>query len=87
MPETYIPSWGFCDSSVMLNHEPDEEHPYYEVETTLVPGEDCRVKDDSDPEKRESIDRSRTKICTKYIPHKPSRYLVSFVNVITSLLV
>ena len=25
----------------------------------------------------ENTDRSHTKICTKYIPHKPSRYLVS----------
>ena len=34
----------------------------------------------------ENTDRSHTKICTKYIPHKPSRYLVrgSAVNPILS---
>ena len=44
-----------------------------EVETTLVPGDDCEIDEGSDPS---SIDRSQTKICTKYIPHKPAVYKV-----------
>ena len=36
-------SWGFCDSSIRLNRWVKEDHPYYEVETTIVPGKECHV--------------------------------------------
>ena len=61
---------------------PQEEHPYYEVETTIVPGEECGIQERAEDDistsaaTAESTDRkNRTKICTKYIPHRPSRYL------------
>ncbi|XP_059090542.1 uncharacterized protein LOC131886277 isoform X2 [Tigriopus californicus] len=63
--------WGFCDDSVQLEANSPEGHEFYEVETTLVPGTDCAVNEGDNPDE---IDRSQTKICTKYIPHKPSRY-------------
>ena len=38
-----LKSWGFCDSSIRLNRWVKEDHPYYEVETTIVPGKECHV--------------------------------------------
>ena len=70
-----FPSWSPCHTQ--------EEHPYYEVETTIVPGKDCYVEEEEDQpdekeirSKTEDIDRSHTKICTKYIPYRPSKYRV-----------
>ena len=73
----------FLQSVLSASFHGQEDHPYYEVETTIVPGKECYVEEEEDePEekeirsKAEDTDRSHTKICTKYIPHRPSKYRV-----------
>jgi hypothetical protein len=48
-----------------------------EVETTLVPNEECHMQDVlTSPTGKRSQRRVLTKVCTKYVPHKPSVYEV-----------
>ena len=60
----YYQSWGFCDESKIMT----KKSQILEVETTVAPDEDCNIK------------TGLSKICTKYIPHKPSRYQVIYTS-------
>lgn len=46
-------------------------HKYFEVETTLLPKEECRLQSDR---------IYSTKVCTGYLPHKPSIYEFRYDN-------
>ena len=60
----YYQSWGFCDESKIMT----KKSQILEVETTVAPDEDFNIK------------TGLSKICTKHIPHKPSRYQVIYTS-------